>query len=1215
MHRFFIALYYVIKKNKVAAIFITATFLFGALFFASKIKFNEDITQIIPKNDKSDITAKILKQMNFSDKIVVMIESRSDENVFELSETADDFLQKAEPLKPQFIKSFQGKIGENEISETFDFVRQNLPIFLNNEDYKIIENRLNKDSIASRVRNNYNALVSPTSLVTKEFIKKDPLGITFLGLKKLNILSNGGDFRLENNFVTTKDGKHLLLFINPKFAGSETKNNEIFVEKLNRIKDEINRKFKGKTELSYFGSAFIAVANAKQIKHDIQSTVAISGILLLILLIYYFRNFFTPVIVFLPTVFAAVATLGLMFFIKSNVSAISLSVSAILIGITIDYALHILTHYKHNENIEEVYTEITAPVMMSAATTSVSFLCLVFVKSEALKDLGIFAAIAVMLSAVFSLAIIPHIYKPGKTVRKNNTFLDKIGAYPYEKNKILAIFCFLVIFVSFFGFTKVEFDSNISNLNFIPKEMKINEAKLNKISDLASKSIYVVAYGKSENEVLSTNSKIAGELENDKKSGEILSYNSIGNIVLSREKQEEKIRKWETFWTFLRKNSAINNLKTEGQKFGFNKAAFFDFENQLQKNYSPISTKDYLDLKPLQFAEFVNQKDGLYTLTSLVKLDENKRNSFISSIEKNKNILAIDRQQISENFLGLLKNDFNDLVNYSLIAVIVIFYIFFRNKDLTFFAIVPIILSGIVTAGILYFLKLKLNIFSTIVCTLIFGAGVDFNIFLNQALQKQLTTGKNEIAVYRVSIILALLTTVLAIGALIFAKHPALYSVSSVALIGMFAVTVISFTLYPLLFNFIIKRAKKGLSPITFRLFFHSAVSFVYYGLGGFLFSFLGHFFTRKSKGKTLLFIKKIISKFLTSVLYINPFVKKKVENPDNETFEKPAVIIVNHTSALDSLVVSMVTPKIVFLVNDWVYNSPVFGKLVKALGFYPVSQGIENGVNPLKQKIDEGFSLVVFPEATRSMDNAVKRFHKGAFYLAEEFDLDILPIYIHGNSEVLPKGDYIIYDGAITVVVGKRIAADNENFGKNYSERTKKINAYFREEFGKIRTRLENENYFRKFLFLSYLYKNNEVAKAVKSDFNKNKNLYFRLNKFVDKNAKILHFADDYGQLDAILTLQEADRKIFSYIRDEEKRAVAFHNYLINRRKIQYIPEISEAKKIDTLLISVSDFSLENLKNSIEKIIILKNSTFEIPKNFQKISEEEGIAVFGRMY
>lgn len=1209
MHRFFIFLYYLISKNKILSVLTAMGIAVLCIFFASKINFEEDINQIIPKNEKSDLTAKVLKQLNFSDKIIVIIENKSGEDSFQLSETADTFLKKIEPLQ-KYIGSVQGKVNDNEISETFDFVNQNLPLFLNENDYKELNQKLQKDSIAKKVEDNYISLASPTSLVTKEFIKKDPLGLTFLGIKKLNALNISKDFKLEDSYIVTKDGKNLLLFIDPKNKSNDTKANEAFVDQLNSIKDGINKQFKGKTEISYFGSPVIAVANAKQIKKDIQNTVVISMTVLLILLIYYFRNFFTPIIVFLPTVFSVLLALLVLYFIKDKISAISLSVGAILIGITIDYALHILTHYKHNNNIEELYKEITQPIILSSATTAVSFLCLVFVRSEALKDLGLFAAITVILSSITALIIVPQLYKPKENGEHLNTnFIDKIGSYPYEKNKPLIIGCSIIILACLFGFRHVGFNEDIGDLNYIPKELKISEAKLQKLSDITSKSIYTISYGNSEEDALSRNSELSSFLEKEKKEGKILSYNSIGSVVLSEKDQQKKIDEWNSFWNEKKKSQTISELISSGNKLGFNSSAFDNFNEVLHKDYSVLKLKDYQQVKALQISEFMSSENGFYTVSNVVKVDEKKRDAFIKDIEKKHDAIAIDRQQMNENFLGLLKRDFNTLINYSLLAIILTIIVFFRNFELTVLTMFPIVLTGVVTAGILYFLGLELNIFSTVVCTLVFGVGDDFSIFLTQAMQKEHTTGKNELPTYRISIILAVFTTILSIGSLIFAKHPALHSLALVALIGMFSVIIITSTLYPFWFRLlIINRAKKGLSPITFRLFIWSVFSFLYYGIGGLLFSAFGSFFVKNSKGNTLNIIKIILAKFLTSVLYSNPFVKKKVIKNPSEDFSKPAVIIANHTSFLDTLAIAMTTHKIIYLVNDWVYQSPIFGKLVRALGFYPVSQGIENGMEKLKEKVEQGYSLVVFPEAERSYTNDIKRFHKGAFYLAEQFGLDILPIYIHGNSEVLPKGDFIIYDGSITVKVGSRISKDDMNFGKNYSERTKKINAYFREEFAKLREEIEDENYFKKKLFLSYLYKDSEVVKDVKEDFNTNKSVYFELNKHIPNDAGILHIADDFGQKDALLTLYQANRRIFSMIRNDEKRETAAHSYLVKRRKIHYIKDLSEInKKIDVLLISDEHSTMSDLQELPETIIFVnaKNTWFQSENYTLKFSSE----------
>ena len=114
----------------------------------------------------------------------------------------------------------------------------------------------------------------------------------------------------------------------------------------------------------------------------------------------------------------------------------------------------------------------------------------------------------------------------------------------------------------------------------------------------------------------------------------------------------------------------------------------------------------------------------------------------------------------------------------------------------------------------------------------------------------------------------------------------------------------------------------------------------------------------------------------------------------------------------------------------------------------------------------------MIFPEGTRSVSNQINRFHKGAFYLAEEFNLDIVPVLIHGASEAIPKGDFVIHHSHVTLSILERITPDNLSFGKNYAERTKLLSAYFKEEFHKVRQQLEGPDYFKKMLIHSYDYK-----------------------------------------------------------------------------------------------------------------------------------------------
>ena len=120
------------------------------------------------------------------------------------------------------------------------------------------------------------------------------------------------------------------------------------------------------------------------------------------------------------------------------------------------------------------------------------------------------------------------------------------------------------------------------------------------------------------------------------------------------------------------------------------------------------------------------------------------------------------------------------------------------------------------------------------------------------------------------------------------------------------------------------------------------------------------------------------------SLIYIMYMVKKQILNPGKEDFKKPAVIVANHQSFLDILSILMLYLKLIFFTNNWVWNSPFYGKMVQMADFYSVDDGIENSLELVKRKVEDGFSVAIFPEGGRSVDETIKRFHKGAFFLAK---------------------------------------------------------------------------------------------------------------------------------------------------------------------------------------------------------------------------------------
>lgn len=1197
MHSIFYKIYQYFNSRKGLGLSVLAILLLALVFVASKIEFEEDITKLIPTNAKNAELQKVLKNTNFADKIIVNITKDTNGSINDLTQYASQFIDSINASSGPYIEQIQGRIEDKDIKNTANFIYDNLPLFLDANDYKTITNKIQEDSIDAITLKNYKTLISPSGIVAKDFILKDPLGLSFIALKKLQELSFGDNFNLKNGFLVSKDKQHILLFITPALGSNETAKNSEFVENLYKTNSKLNSVYKDKVYSEYFGGTLIAVANAKQIKKDIQLTIGIALTILLLIFILFYKKLMVPIILFVPTVFGGLLAIAILFIIREKISAISLGIGSVLLGVTLDYSLHILTHIRSNNNVKNLYQEISKPILMSSLTTALAFLCLLFINSQALQDLGIFAAISVIGSSFFALLFIPQVYKEQINRTKKSTTLDKIASYNMHQNKWVILVLFLLCFASFFTYNTVAFNKDLSAMNYMPKDIEAAELRLDKLINSASKSIYIAAYGDSEEKTLQVNDAILTKLQNLKDEGKLINYSSISTFVHSKKQQNQQIERWQSFWNKNTVNSTKQYLTESGTNLGFKPATFNRFHTLLNTSFQPLESKDYKAINAFSIDDYMSTNNTFTTITTLVKVEE--ANAVMDAFKEDAQTLVIDRKQMNETFLGDLKTDFNSLIGYSLIAVILILLLFYKSFSLTLVTAIPICLTWLLTIGIMGFFHLEFNIFNIIISTFIFGLGIDYGIFITNGLLHEYRTGENALTTHKTSILLSVITTILGVGVLIFAKHPALHSIALVCLIGIISAVLIAFSVQPLLFKLFI--GSKTKRPVSLRVFLHSVISFLYFGLGGVLLSLFSVTILKiipLPKKTKMKWFHVCISKFMKSVLYTHLFLVKKVINEPKEDFKKQAIIIANHTSFLDILAIGMLHPKIIFLVNDWVYNSPVFGKAVQLAGFYPVSSGIENGLEHLKKKVAQGYTLMAFPEGTRSTTNKIKRFHKGAFYLAEQFNLDIIPVLIHGNSEIIPKGESMIRDGHITLKILDRITPNDSRFSTSYSQRAKQIGAYFRTEFSAFRRERENETYFHKLVLNDYRYKGDAIYKRVKKDLKTNKGIYKTVLNTIGTKDKILHLSKDAGQLDFLLALDAVDRKIVSYIEDEENRTIINNSFITNSRNITCVNTIEDGLpfKAQSLIISDVDCSETQLKEGIHSdlnhIILLKEST-----------------------
>jgi 1-acyl-sn-glycerol-3-phosphate acyltransferase len=85
--------------------------------------------------------------------------------------------------------------------------------------------------------------------------------------------------------------------------------------------------------------------------------------------------------------------------------------------------------------------------------------------------------------------------------------------------------------------------------------------------------------------------------------------------------------------------------------------------------------------------------------------------------------------------------------------------------------------------------------------------------------------------------------------------------------------------------------------------------------------------------------------------------------------------------------------------------------------------------VRTCRTKVEQGFSLFLFPEGTRSPDATIQHFFRGAFYLANKYRIPVVPIVLEGTDRVLPKHSFSINPGPVLVRVLEPIHPEEMGF------------------------------------------------------------------------------------------------------------------------------------------------------------------------------------------
>ena len=765
-----------------------------------QLSYKEDISDFMPLTDEEKLDMEIYQDISGVNKLVVLF-SCDKENPDSTIAAIDLFQESVQKMDTHnWTSDMVTRFDMEKVGEVTEFVYQNIPYFLTERDYARMDSLLRADNyVTEQLDRDREMLMFPSGGLLSENISRDPLNLFTPVLSKLQGLQQVNKFEMYDGYIFTPDMSRAIVMLSSPFGNSETDKNSQLLQLLTSGIEQMNARFPN-IEAHVLGGPQIAVGNAQQIKHDSILAVSLAVVLILALLFFSFRSLRNILLIAFSIGWGWLFALGALALFHDNISIIVVGISSVILGIALNYPLHLIAHIGHETNIRQALKEISAPLLVGNITTVGAFLALVPLNSVALRDLGLFASLLLIGTIFYVLVFLPHQVKIGDCGQNNTThqhpssithLLSRISNIQLDnKSWVVGIVIILTLVFGWFSF-QVEFDSNLANINYMTDEQRADMDYFQKLTadDTVStkRTLYVVSSAPTIDAALdSCNSK---------------KINGVSQFLASESMQKERISRWKEFVS--KHHDLLNAQFAKAAKDkGFSVDAFSDFQQIINGNYEP---REFSYFAPLTSTVFNGNivKQNQYFIVDKLSVEP-------SEIEKVKSSIpgSFDIESLNSSLANSLSDNFNYIGWACSLIVFFFLWFSFRKIELAIISFVPMAISWVWILGLMAILGIKFNIVNVILATFIFGQGDDYTIFMTEGCIYEHKTGKPILASYKRSILLSAIIMFIGIGTLIVAKHPALHSLAEITIVGMSSVVFMSWLVPPLLFRLIYK--KKG---------------------------------------------------------------------------------------------------------------------------------------------------------------------------------------------------------------------------------------------------------------------------------------------------------------------------------------------------------------------------------------------------------------------
>ena len=825
MTRIVIEIYRMLQRNRLWGAVLFAVVTGVALLSTLSIGYKEDIRDFLPFGDDDSRAMEIYQDLSGANRVYAVVTSPSADNGI-LMDAVDRLVENVAVLDTVgYVSRTVAGVDEDMADRVVESLYDLMPLLLTEADYDRIDTLLSSPGLVEeRMQAVKEILQMPVSSVALNSLTHDPLGLfgPFMGrMSAAGGMPDGLD--TGDGYFISADGSAAFVLFESPFGPNETSLNGLLLDMLQHAADDVMAVMPD-VDIQFTGSPVIAVGNARSIKHDSIWSVIAAALAIMALLVYVFRDARNISLIFLSVGWGWLFAMGAIGLYYDDISIIVVGIASVMLGIAVNYPLHLVDHLSECEDRMEALGQVAVPLVVGNVTTVGAFMCLVPLEAPALHDLGLFSAMLLIGTILFVLVFLPHFVRIRKGGHRygGGGMIGRLARMmnPGHPRRLWWMLIPTTLVLGYFSF-KTGFDPDLRNINYLTDGQKAVFDRLDSTfgGKGGDRRVYVAATGETWDEATA----LYEQVQNVYKSlpDSVICRDGLpGQMVVSRESQLKRLGRWERL--VARGDSLLRAVELSASRHGFSGGAFDPFVEMMSRSYHTVGEEEMGPVTGTLLSRNVSVSDGRYAIADIVELnDMADREAVMSCLRSHvpDGVIVFDVKGMGKAMTGALADDFNYIGFMCGLIVFVFLWLSMGRIELAIVSFVPMAVSWIWILGIMGIAGLQFNIVNVILATFIFGQGDDYTIFVTEGLTYEYGVGRRIVERFKSSIIVSALMMFAGIGVLVFAEHPAMRSLGQVAVIGMFTVVVMACVIPPALFRFLTcsGAGEYRLRPVTLK--------------------------------------------------------------------------------------------------------------------------------------------------------------------------------------------------------------------------------------------------------------------------------------------------------------------------------------------------------------------------------------------------------------